>query len=60
MVIIIGVLTRGGPARRDPKFLGRAVTAKTVNEYAARVGCPGLLFRDGQDTVEEALRQICL
>jgi hypothetical protein len=41
-------------------FLGRAVTAKTVNEYAARVGCPGLVFRDGQDTVEEALGQIRL
>ena len=41
-------------------FLGCAVTAKTINEYAARVGCPDLLFRDGQDTVEEALGQIRL
>ena len=38
--------------------LGRAVTAKTMNEYAADVGCPGLLLRDGEDTVEEVLRQI--
>jgi len=46
------------PTPEDPMVLGRAVTAKTMNEYAADVGCPGLLLRDGEDTVEEVLRQI--
>jgi hypothetical protein len=56
LVMIIGALSRPAPRHRDPMFLGRGVAAKTMNEYAASIGCPGLLFRDGHDTVEEAPR----
>ena len=60
-LIIFTFGLRGRPAAadgRNPMGLGRAVTSKTMSEYAADVGCPGLLLRDGEDTVEEVLRQI--
>ncbi len=55
---VLGVLARPAPKPRAPMYLGEFVTAQNITTYAATVGCPGLLLRDGQDTVEEALHQI--
>ena len=58
VILLIGVLA--GPARtpREPMHLGGFVTAKTMNAYAAAVGCPGQLFQDGHETVADAFREI--
>ncbi len=57
-IVILGFLARPAPKPRTPMYVGEFVTAEMMTTYAAAVGCPGLLLRDGQDTVEEAFHQI--
>ncbi len=57
-LVILGFLAQPAPKPRTPMYLGEFVTAQVMTMYAATVGCPGLLLRDGQDTVEEAFHQI--
>ncbi|TMD85782.1 MAG: hypothetical protein E6I73_16920 [Chloroflexi bacterium] len=58
VIVLIGLLTRPERKPREPLYLGGFVTAKTMNAYAAAVGCPGQLFQDGHETVADAFREI--